>query len=656
MEKTMLRKLAMLLLLACLPLTMMADDFKYIVHDGVQYQVYKKIVKERDGKEYYWANVVDFKKKGMHYEGDVVIPESFVIKDRLYRVDEVLGDGFSDSPNLTSVTVAARPSISINSSHFRRCPRLKRVTLAKAPRRINFDVVYRKEVSPDFEGIFIQDRDDFTYAKSLRNIKAKSLRVYFDTSGKSSGGNEKHKFFGTSVDTLFLYSSGRVSIQPSDEGARVNTLIVEEVEPHFDDWSVQVVNINAKHLVIGEKMKKIYDNMYKGNLDSLTIKGDIRDVSNGSFLNMSNIAYYDVGNNKELASMIEYSMYVDRNRRGLKEEAMIHLRKASELGNEEGSRQLALYQSNVADWEKMMSKSAQQGSSDARATLQAMEYCKRLREIYPSIAALAKAGKMDTTLMKEVRMMSEYNGISLNNQDHRKTNNTMKYSIPGYEDVYNKARDMLAYFFMCQELTRKYRDHYYGKTVSGSRYLYYLGEEYSTDRNAIANAHHFASRYSTIASQDFRPFFVNAAKQLTAKKEKFDAQNKEELLIVEQHNNEVDQLKREEALEHKRQTDPDYMPVPAISRVERGPHGRFFDTDRNYDDYDFYHFADGTKVEVHHRHRDGGLLLGLDFFYFEGFNNWEYNSAENAAKAGWIWKKHMKIRTIGLDNKELLYD
>lgn len=58
---------------------------------------------------------------------------------------------------------------------------------------------------------------------------------------------------------------------------------------------------------------------------------------------------------------------------------MTHLRKASELGSAAGTALLAKYQGNAADWEKTMSKSAQQGSGIANATLQAMEYCKRLR-------------------------------------------------------------------------------------------------------------------------------------------------------------------------------------------------------------------------------------------------------------------------------------
>lgn len=66
MGKTMLKKLAMLL--ACLPLTMMADGYKYFVHDGIQYATTKDWHTDSKGNKYRIALVAPFRKDDVFYK------------------------------------------------------------------------------------------------------------------------------------------------------------------------------------------------------------------------------------------------------------------------------------------------------------------------------------------------------------------------------------------------------------------------------------------------------------------------------------------------------------------------------------------------------------------------------------------------------------
>lgn len=94
--------------------------------------------------------------------------------------------------------------------------------------------------------------------------------------------------------------------------------------------------------------------------------------------------------------------------------------------------------------------------------------------------------------------------------------------------------------------------------------------------------------------------------------------------------------------------------VPDIVKVERGAHGRKSDKDYDYLDDDTYVFDDGTRIKVFHRYREGGghtsfLSLGdsLNYFYPSNLTSKNYETAEDAARAGWVWKKEELIRTIG---------
>lgn len=84
--------------------------------------------------------------------------------------------------------------------------------------------------------------------------------------------------------------------------------------------------------------------------------------------------------------------------------------------------------------------------------------------------------------------------------------------------------------------------------------------------------------------------------------------------------------------------------VPSIRKVEEGNHGRFFDSDDNYDDTDYYIFSDGARITVHHRYRDGDI----NYYYAERIGqSAKYITAKDAADAGWVYEKLKVVRSIG---------
>ena len=84
--------------------------------------------------------------------------------------------------------------------------------------------------------------------------------------------------------------------------------------------------------------------------------------------------------------------------------------------------------------------------------------------------------------------------------------------------------------------------------------------------------------------------------------------------------------------------------IPTLKRVREGDHGRFIDSDNNYDDTDYFDYSDGTSVEVHHRYIKGDT----NYYYVESIGKiTRYMTARDAADAGWVFEKMKVVRTIG---------
>ena len=120
--------------------------------------------------------------------------------------------------------------------------------------------------------------------------------------------------------------------------------------------------------------------------------------------------------------------------------------------------------------------------------------------------------------------------------------------------------------------------------------------------------------------------------------------------------NEAKRRAKEEA-KSLAESQPDYgnkVDVPKIKDFIRGSHGRSIDTDTDFIDNDTYIFDDsavGTFIKVYHAHFETvGCGNKTKDYYYPKYNKEEihYKTAEDAARAGWVWEKKKLVRTIGM--------
>lgn len=96
-------------------------------------------------------------------------------------------------------------------------------------------------------------------------------------------------------------------------------------------------------------------------------------------------------------------------------------------------------------------------------------------------------------------------------------------------------------------------------------------------------------------------------------------------------------------------TDANSISVPDIKRKVEGNHYRVFDSNKDYTDDDTYVFADGVSIKVYHHYRKGVS----NYYYPVNITDTDmrYKTAEDAARAGWVYEKKKVKRTIGVIKK-----
>ena len=87
--------------------------------------------------------------------------------------------------------------------------------------------------------------------------------------------------------------------------------------------------------------------------------------------------------------------------------------------------------------------------------------------------------------------------------------------------------------------------------------------------------------------------------------------------------------------------------IPEITEVTKGVHGRLLDSDYDFLDTDYYDFKDGTTITVYHRYLKTPFSESEYWYPKSNLESVKYNNAIDAAKAGWVYKKHELLRTIG---------
>lgn len=97
-------------------------------------------------------------------------------------------------------------------------------------------------------------------------------------------------------------------------------------------------------------------------------------------------------------------------------------------------------------------------------------------------------------------------------------------------------------------------------------------------------------------------------------------------------------------------SDGNSIEVPRIKSVIKGSHSRFIDSDEHHVDNDSYQFDDAswntTFIKVYHVYSKS---YNRDYYYPENNKKeYHYRTAEDAARAGWVWEKKHLVRTIGM--------
>lgn len=308
MGKTMLKKLAMLL--ACLPLTMMADGYKYFVHDGIQYATTKDWHTDSKGNKYRIALVAPFRKDDVFYKGDLVIPSSFVNGGKEYRVEGFIDHAFWGSNDLTSLTLPA--SIESVGHVFGTHRKLEKIIVEDLPNKL-----YLKEddISERFEGIFVKNCSRYVSEYGMLFLKGPVVKAEIDTRFQNRGRDlSRYHFLHSEIDTLHLKCKGMVIIAGTSNPAygKVKTLVIDEItEQKSSGYHINtkaVYQLNVEHLVLGPGVTKIYDDMVTAPIKSITVQGTVKSVSNKAFPDLSNLQTYDVGDNQDVTAMLEYRL------------------------------------------------------------------------------------------------------------------------------------------------------------------------------------------------------------------------------------------------------------------------------------------------------------------------------------------------------------
>ena len=638
-----MKKLILLCFISCLPLALYADGYKYFVHDNIQYAYLPDWKTDENGKKYRTVRVAHFKKDGVYYKGDLVIPASFTKGGTEYRVDGIISQAFWGSSELTSITVLS-PIFHIGHGVFGDHRKLEKIVFEDAP---TGSADWNSEINCK---VFLKNGTRYISRSSMKHLEGHVVREEIDTRRL---GDYDQKYAYSVIDTLHIKSKGEIAIVHSNKSSagRVNTLIIDEITEQrpfsFKRDTTVVYYLNVDNVVLGSGVTKLYDNMLIGDIKSITVQGTVMEVSPLAFRNISHLERYDVGDNQNVLAAIEYSKGAELERLGEVEKAVPHLRKASELGVGLATELLARHEKDAKVWKEKMTESFNQGNNRISPQLQAMEYCDKLRELYPSIAAQAKSLTCDTTQSENIQAMCYAIGIYFTYMDRQDSKTALRYKLPGYEDIRNKGLDMLVYFLVSKELTKKRRAKFYVEKEDNLQVYRWLGKERDDEIAAINFATEYSNNYSKQSAPEFQPFFAMAKEKLTAmRKEIWERSEKEHQKVIE-HNDKyyaaVAALRS--PFSSSSSIDPNTVSIPSYEdgygnnglwRSNGGPMER-----------KEIRFSDGLKMTICRQYKSGLGMVYWPVVYGIDLLERGWKTEEDAAAAGYVCRKYNKIRSVG---------
>ena len=246
--------------------------------------------------------------------------------------------------------------------------------------------------------------------------------------------------------------------------------------------------------------------------------------------------------------------------------------------------------------------------------------CAKLNKIYQEALAHARQNK-DKSMYSEVFLSQFIN--TYGKRHHYDPAN--KVPLAQTVEDYINGTKAFVYFIMGDEFVRLWRYSLFGAT---------LDREYiNNGTKAFQDAFNIINNPPSVA--EFGRFFLNHKADI----EKYHKKFRE---IVDKNIEQYNAIMEKERASENDRKRANTADIPAITEIRKGNHGRFFDSDDNYDDSDFYYFKDGTVIEVHHKYIEDDV----NYYYPLGVS-YHYNTGIDAANAGWVYRKMGLLRTVG---------
>ena len=243
--------------------------------------------------------------------------------------------------------------------------------------------------------------------------------------------------------------------------------------------------------------------------------------------------------------------------------------------------------------------------------------CSKAVTLYDELQKRAIAVKVDTTGL--------YNGKLLLEKLTDKNLN-LKQRIDNNDMIQEKVKEIGRYFAACEVLKTFNIRSTYIRSVPGLGYC--IVEQWAErDKNMVARP--LILMASASPQSPFRGFYEYATKNIN------------NLSVELNRKIEADRKSFEQQVAADKAASSNTIPN---FKKEVGSHGRLIDSNDNYTDNDYYIFDDGTTICVYHKY-----LRGVYDYYYPSKNKEfiHYNTATDAARAGWVYEKKGQLRTVG---------
>lgn len=653
-----LKSKPIILLLICLlvsKLSYAADDVAFEL-DGIKYSITKPENKERWGGYKYIAKV-----EGLTNDvTSIYIPGIINYKGKECRVIAI--NRLRDYKNLEEIKCSKELDF-VDFHSIKNNPKLRIITF-EGPTDFK---------DANIEGCPSIEKIEYLTGEKVRKSGYDLRYLYAQNVELSPGAIHKTDLDGCNIKNLTVESAYMVRIHPY-HGAKVDTLVIDRLPSYsmLKRGSVKVVDLymEVENLVINKGVEVLPDRFIQSNtLKSITEYGSVHVALDGCFVGMRSLKDINTTNQLVLGE-INYGIGSEL----LKSDSELgkkYLEKASNQNIKSASYDLAMLSGDDEKTIEYLKKGKELGNEKCKELLDFYVSCKALHDKYGSIVELVKANKVDSSSYKEIEMMSSKVLAPYNNKE-------LKYKTSGYKNLPKEINYMMTYLTASRASQMKFRDTYFmgnGLVTLLGGGLFMNEKAVDEDKNIIESGINSCDEaLLSDYDQTYKNFFKPILPQLLDKYDKYRERIETDIVKLDESNRALYEKRKRQMATFKQlinsrgksalpntktkstvQLSGNDIDVPEIKSIANGSHGRAFDSDNHYTDYDYYEINDGgwtnTFIKVFHAYSEVGDMLHSKWNYYYPENNkkqYKYKTAEDAARAGWVWEKKKLVRTIGV--------